>query len=328
MEQTHVIHFSADEQCRVIIGSWQGAVARYSLVQRTIAIVDSKVAALCDLYEHFHEVIVIEGGEGAKSIDVARGLWESLVEVGADRHTLLVGVGGGTITDLVGFVASTFMRGLKFLLLPTTLLGQVDAAVGGKCGVNLGGYKNMVGTFALPEEVVCDPQWLCSLPEREWRCGMAEIIKTAIVGDVQLFKLLEDNDLEKVMNDADLLSEVVARTVAVKCRVVNEDFREGGLRRVLNLGHTLAHAIESHTERYSHGEAVAVGLAYVARMAASRGELSAEDCGRIVSLLERYGLPTSVEMDMAQLEEAMMHDKKNKNGEIGWVVPRNIGDMI
>lgn len=328
MEQTHVIHFSADEQCRVTIGSWQGAVARYSLVQRTIAIVDSKVAALCDLYEHFHEVIVIEGGEGAKSIDVARGLWESLVEVGADRHTLLVGVGGGTITDLVGFVASTFMRGLKFLLLPTTLLGQVDAAVGGKCGVNLGGYKNMVGTFALPEEVVCDPQWLCSLPEREWRCGMAEIIKTAIVGDVQLFKLLEDNDLEKVMNDADLLSEVVARTVAVKCRVVNEDFREGGLRRVLNLGHTLAHAIESHTERYSHGEAVAVGLAYVARMAASRGELSAEDCGRIVSLLERYGLPTSVEMDMARLEEAMMHDKKNKNGEIGWVVPRNIGDMI
>lgn len=328
MEQTHVIHFSADEQCRVTIGSWQGAVARYSLVQRTIAIVDSKVAALCDLYEHFHEVIVIEGGEGAKSIDVARGLWESLVEVGADRHTLLVGVGGGTITDLVGFVASTFMRGLKFLLLPTTLLGQVDAAVGGKCGVNLGGYKNMVGTFALPEEVVCDPQWLCSLPEREWRCGIAEIIKTAIVGDVQLFKLLEDNDLEKVMNDADLLSEVVARTVAVKCRVVNEDFREGGLRRVLNLGHTLAHAIESHTERYSHGEAVAVGLAYVARMAASRGELSAEDCGRIVSLLERYGLPTSVEMDMAQLEEAMMHDKKNKNGEIGWVVPRNIGDMI
>ncbi len=328
MEQTHVIHFSADEQCRVIIGSWQGAVARYSLVQRTIAIVDSKVAALCDLYEHFHEVIVIEGGEGAKSIDVARGLWESLVEVGADRHTLLVGVGGGTITDLVGFVASTFMRGLKFLLLPTTLLGQVDAAVGGKCGVNLGGYKNMVGTFALPEEVVCDPQWLCSLPEREWRCGMAEVIKTAIVGDVQLFKLLEDNDLEKVMNDADLLSEVVARTVAVKCRVVNEDFREGGLRRVLNLGHTLAHAIESHTERYSHGEAVAVGLAYVARMAASRGELSVEDCGRIVSLLERYGLPTSVEMDMARLEEAMMHDKKNKNGEIGWVVPRNIGDMI
>lgn len=328
MEQTHVIHFSADEQCRVIIGSWQGVVARYSFVQRTIAIVDSKVAALCDLYEHFHEVIVIEGGEGAKSIDVARGLWESLVEVGADRHTLLVGVGGGTITDLVGFVASTFMRGLKFLLLPTTLLGQVDAAVGGKCGVNLGGYKNMVGTFALPEQVVCDPQWLCSLPEREWRCGMAEIIKTAIVGDVQLFKLLEDNDLEKVMNDADLLSEVVARTVAVKCRVVNEDFREGGLRRVLNLGHTLAHAIESHTERYSHGEAVAVGLAYVARMAASRGELSAEDCGRIVSLLERYGLPTSVEMDMARLEEAMMHDKKNKNGEIGWVVPRNIGDMI
>lgn len=328
MEQTHVIHFSADEQCRVTIGSWQKAVALCCSLRRTIAIVDSKVAAMCDLYEYFNEVIVIEGGEGTKSIDVARGLWESLVEVGADRHTLLVGVGGGTVTDLVGFVASTFMRGLKFLLLPTTLLGQVDAAVGGKCGVNLGGYKNMVGTFALPEEVVCDPQWLCSLPEREWRYGMAEIIKTAIVGDAQLFKLLEDNDLEGVMNDADLLSEIVARTVAVKCRVVNEDFREGGLRRVLNLGHTLAHAIESRTERYSHGEAVAVGLAYVARMAEERGELSADDCGRIVSLLERYGLPTSVEMDMAPLEEAMMHDKKNKNGEIGWVVPRNIGGMI
>ena len=328
MELNHTIHFAADKQCRVTIGSWPEVVAPYGLLLRTIAIVDSKVAASCDLYEYFHEVVVIEGGEGVKSIDVARGLWESLVEVGADRHTLLVGVGGGTVTDLVAFVASTFMRGLKFLLLPTTLLGQVDAAIGGKCGVNFGGYKNMVGAFSLPEEVVCDPQWLRTLPEREWRCGMAEIIKTAIVGDAELFELLENSTLEMVMSDDDLLAEIVAHSVAVKCRVVNEDFRESGLRRVLNLGHTMAHAIESRTEQYSHGEAVAVGIAYVARMATDRGELSAEDCGRIVNLLERYGLPTSVELDMESLREAMMHDKKNKNGEIGWVVPRNIGSMI
>ena len=327
MEQSYKIVHEGSKKCNVRIGEWARVVEPYTAIMRTIAIADEEVAREFDLSERFSEVVTIRGGEWCKSLDVVAGLWKDLVEMGADRHTVLVAIGGGTITDLVGFVASTYMRGVKLILLPTTLLGQVDAAIGGKCGVNLGGYKNMVGTFNLPGDVVCDPLWLSTLPEKEWRAGMAEVIKTAILGDAELFELLENTSLDEVRSDAELCGQIVARTVAVKCRVVNEDFRESGLRRVLNLGHTLAHAIEALTREFSHGEAVAIGLAYVAKMAVEQGTLSEEDCGRIVALLERYGLPTTTNLPKDALHEAMLHDKKNSNQQIKWVVPTGIGTM-
>ena len=327
MERNYKIAHEGGKECCVRIGGWEQVIEPYTTFVRTIAIVDEAVARNFDLFEHFSEVLTIGGGEGSKSLETAAGLWQTLIEMGVDRQAVLVGIGGGTITDLVGFVASTYMRGVKLILLPTTLLGQVDAAIGGKCGINLGGYKNMVGTFNLPSNVVCDPLWLSTLPEKEWRAGMAEVIKTAILGDAELFELLENTTLDEVRSDAELCGQIVARTVAVKCRVVNDDFRESGVRRVLNLGHTLAHAIESLTREFSHGEAVAVGLAYVSKMAVEQGALSEEDCGRIVAILERYGLPTITNLPEDELHEAMLHDKKNSNQQIKWVVPTGIGTM-
>ena len=185
----------------------------------------------------------------------------------------------------------------------------------------------MVGSFNLPSRVVCDPGWLATLPEREWRSGMAEVIKTAIIGDAQLFELLENSSLEEISTNYALCGEIIARSVAVKCAVVNQDFRESGARKVLNLGHTLGHAIEALTSDYSHGEAVAIGIAHAAQMAVEKGILSAEDCRRIVALLERYGLPTTTTLPAEELHQAMLHDKKNNRGQIGWVLPTGIGSL-
>ncbi|MBE6201066.1 MAG: 3-dehydroquinate synthase [Rikenellaceae bacterium] len=327
MDYTYKIDSKADQVSIIGIEDWTDTAQLYSGFMRTIAIVDQSVAMYDEIHELFGEVITIQGGERCKTLEMAAQLWQMLSEVGADRQSVLVGIGGGTICDLVGFVASTYMRGIKCLLVPTTLLAQVDAAIGGKCGINFGGLKNMVGTFNLPGKVVCDPAWLATLPEREWRSGMAEVIKTAIIGDAQLFELLENNSLEEISTDYALCGEIIARSVAVKCAVVNNDFRESGARKVLNLGHTLGHAIEALTSDYSHGEAVAIGIAHAAQMAVERGLLSAEDCRRIVALLERYGLPTTTTLPAEELHEAMLHDKKNNRGQIGWVLPTGIGSL-
>ena len=312
MDYTYKIDSKADQVSIIGIEDWQNTAQLYSGFMRTVAIVDQSVAMYDEIHELFGEVITIQGGEGCKTLEMAAQLWQMLCEVRADRQSVLVGIGGGTVCDLVGFVASTYMRGIKCLLVPTTLLAQVDAAIGGKCGINFGGLKNMVGTFNLPGKVVC---------------GMAEVIKTAIIGDAQLFELLENSSLEEISTDYALCGEIIARSVAVKCAVVNNDFRESGARKVLNLGHTLGHAIEALTGDYSHGEAVAIGIAHAAQMAVEKGILSAEDCGRIVALLERYGLPTTTTLSAEELHEAMLHDKKNNRGQIGWVLPTGIGSL-
>lgn len=328
MAHKYIIELEDRKQCKTTIGQWQGVVELYATFMRTIAVVDEAVAERFDIGEYLPEMVTFKGGELSKSMDMACQIWDMLVECGADRQTVLVAIGGGSVCDMVNFVASTYMRGIKVVLLPTTLLAQVDAAIGGKCGVNVGGYKNMVGTFNLPCDVVCDTQWLCSLPEREWRSGMAEVIKTAVVGDAELFEILEGATPQQIRTDEALCESVVARCVKVKSEIVTQDPYDKGVRKVLNLGHTLGHAIESLTGDYSHGEAVAVGLARVSKMAVEKGVMSEADCGRIVALLERYGLPTTVDLPEEQLLAAMLHDKKNAHGEIGWVLPRGIGNMI
>jgi 3-dehydroquinate synthase len=293
---------------------------------RVVAVVDRNVSHLCDRLG-VEELFVVDACEEAKSIDTAAQIWSRLVEVGADRNTFLLGIGGGITTDLVGFVAATYMRGIRFGLVPTTLLAQVDAAIGGKCGVNFGGYKNMVGAFAPARWVVCDVSLLYTLGHRELRSGMAEVIKTAILGDAALFALCEQNNIESLAGNDELFGEVVRRAAAVKCAVVQRDLLEGGERKKLNLGHTLAHAIESLTREYTHGEAVAIGLAYVAAKSLGEGLLSQGDHQRIVAVLQRYDLPTSVSLPEDDLWAAMGHDKKNKEGRIGWVLPTGIGEL-
>lgn len=322
MKQNYAIEFQDKKQCRVTIGPWQDVVAPYTTIMRTIAIVDEAVAERFDLGEHFHEMFTLSGGEQAKSVDMARQIWDMLVECQADRQTILVAIGGGSVCDLVGFVASTYMRGIKVVLLPTTLLAQVDAAIGGKCGVNVGGYKNMVGTFNLPGDVVCDTEWLCSLPEREWRSGMAEVIKTAIVGDNELLAILEQTTLDNIRSDKEMQENIVARCVKVKCDIVQQDPYDKGLRRKLNLGHTIGHAIESLTPCYSHGEAVAIGTAWIARKSAQEGRITPSEAERIVALLARYGLPTELPEELTEeaVLEAARHDKKSEKDAIQWVM--------
>ena len=294
---------------------------------RVVAVVDRNVSHLCSRLG-VEEFFVVDASEEAKTIDTAAKIWSHLVDVCADRNTFLLGIGGGIVTDLVGFVAATYMRGVRFGLVPTTLLAQVDAAIGGKCGVNFGGYKNMVGCFAPASWVVCDVRLLATLGHRELRSGMAEVVKTAILGDATLFALCEENNLDSLAGNDVVFGEVVRRAAAVKCAIVRRDLLEGGERRKLNLGHTLAHAIESLTREYTHGEAVAIGLAYVAAKSLHEGVLTQNDYNRIIEILHRYNLPTSVDLPEDDLWAAMDHDKKNKEGQIGWVLPTGIGELL
>ena len=287
----------------------------------TDAAVDRCHAALTAPYEK----ILIGRGEACKTLQTVEQIHRRLIELGADRHTFVLAVGGGIVTDTAGFAAATYMRGVPFGFVSTTLLGQVDASVGGKNGVNVGGYKNMAGSFMQPRFVVCDPSLLATLPEREFRAGLAEAVKAAVIGDAPLFGRLEGATFETLRSDAALLGAVVEGAIRVKAAIVERDERETGDRRLLNLGHTLAHAIEKCSDRMNHGEAVAVGLHLIAAAAVRRGLLDAAEGARIGMLLGRLGFdlrpPVSVERLLAEVGK----DKKSEGSQLHVVVPRAIG---
>lgn len=272
-----------------------------------------------NVYTHYRslfdgqQTIVMEAGESAKTFQTYGQICRQLFELGADRTTLLVGVGGGVVTDMAGFVGATYMRGIAFGFVATTLMAQVDASLGGKNGVDMDGYKNIVGTFAEPEFVLCDPLFFSTLPERERAAGYAEVIKYALLDGLSL---LDDRD-------------VVARCVQIKLAIVDEDFREGGRRKLLNLGHTFAHGIEKCTTRYNHGEAVAIGLCIMARISNALGHLSKGEVQTIHSVVEHHGLPTMHEgVDAEELLSAAKLDKKRAADGLDMVLLRAIGDPI
>ena len=293
--------------------------------RRVVVITDSNVHrchhALIDSYEH----IIIGLGEQAKSFATVERLYRTLIEMGVDRNCFLLGIGGGIVTDITGYVASTYMRGLEFGFVSTTLLGQVDASVGGKNGINVGGYKNMVGTFSQPKFVVCDVKLLASLPDREFLSGLAEVIKAAIIGNAHLFEVLEQVDLESLGKNPTLLEQIVESALEVKIAVVSADERESGLRRVLNLGHTVAHAIEKSSTRYNHGEAVAIGLVCVTEASQRAGLISAEDAERIRALITAFGFELELPVAMSRLLKEMQKDKKRDGGSLHIILPKAIG---
>ena len=295
--------------------------------KRVIVISDSNIDRthhnLVLPYDH----IFIGQGEQAKSLTTLDEIYRKLIELGADRSTFILGIGGGIVTDIAGFVAATYMRGVEFGFITTTLLGAVDASLGGKNGVNIGGFKNMVGTFSQPKFVICDVSLLHTLPAREFRAGLAEVIKTAILGDKELFEILERTSFEQLRQNDELLQEVIARSMQVKASVVSEDECESGRRRILNLGHTIAHAIEKCTHKYSHGEAVAIGLHQITRYALEQGIIPSTDAERILALLERYGFETELPIERRQLLEAIKGDKKRKGNSLHVIIPTAIGDV-
>ena len=206
-----------------------------------------------------------------------QNIYARLMEIGADRSTLLVGIGGGIVTDITGFVATTYMRGMDFGFVATTLLAQVDASVGGKNGVNILNYKNMVGTFAQPSFVISDVAFLRTLPHRELHAGMGEVVKMAIIGDEELFNFIEENISASCYTNIDTMQRIVLDSIRLKADIVDRDECEKGIRRVLNLGHTIAHAIEKCTHKLNHGEAVAVGISKISHISNAMGILSNED---------------------------------------------------
>ncbi|MCP4664736.1 MAG: 3-dehydroquinate synthase, partial [Deltaproteobacteria bacterium] len=226
-----------------------------------------------------------------------------------------------------GFVASVYMRGVRFGFVSTTLLSQVDASVGGKNGVNFRGYKNMVGVFSQPEFVICDTDLLGTLPEREIRCGLAEVVKHAAIADPDLFSYLEKNAEKALLLDAGVIEKLVYASVVIKSSVVNRDEREKGERMKLNFGHTLGHAIE-RVAGVPHGEAVSVGMAAAAELSKKRGYLSDEDAERIEALLRQLKLPTRLELDGDRVLDALKKDKKRKGDSIHFVFLHGIGNAV
>jgi 3-dehydroquinate synthase len=277
------------------------------------------------------DILVAEAGEQSKSPEVAADLWEQLLDQGADRKTVVIALGGGVVGDLAGFVAATFSRGLRFVQVPTTLLAQVDSSVGGKVGVNLPGGKNMVGAFWQPRGVIVDVAVLESLPEREFRAGLAEVVKYGVIQDAEFFAYLEEN-LESInRRDAAALTYIVKRCCRLKADVVEQDEREeSGLRSILNYGHTFGHAFEAGTgyEELLHGEGVAIGMMCAARLAERLGRVDATFVARQQKLLEAFRMPLDVpDVERDELIELMYRDKKTERGRLRFVLPTRLGHV-
>lgn len=266
-------------------------------------------------------------GEGGKTVDTVVELFRSLLAVEADRGIFLVGIGGGIVCDVTGFLASTFLRGVRFGFVATTLLAQVDASVGGKNGVNVDGYKNIMGVFNQPEFVLCPTDALATLPPAELRCGLAEILKHILIADGAMLPYLEAHAEAALAADPAVLRTLVAHSVRIKAGVVNRDERETGERRKLNFGHTLGHAVEK-LQRVPHGEAVGIGTALAVRLSARRGLLSDQDAARVEALLARLGLATRPSVDAEAIIGTMRHDKKRAGDRIHFVFLAALGRAV
>ena len=274
------------------------------------------------------EVLIFPGGEANKRLSAVEGLAEQMLERGADRSSMVIGFGGGIVTDVGGFLAAIFMRGVPVLQAPTTLLAQVDAGTGGKTGVNLVKGKNLIGSFHQPVAVLIDPDVLSSLPPREYKAGLFEVIKCGIIRDRSLFDLLDHQRDEILALQPGVTDQLIAAAVNIKAEVVTADEREGDLRRILNFGHTIGHAIEAETAyvRLLHGEAVAWGMLAATRLADLTGTLKGTDADHIARVITSYGpLPAIGDLQPDRLLARLSHDKKTLQGKVHFVLPSTIG---
>lgn len=275
--------------------------------------------------KHVH---LFDDAETAKNLSTVENVAHMLVRAGADRRSLLVAVGGGVVGDVGGFVAASYLRGVALVQVPTTLVAQVDSAIGGKTGVNLAEGKNLVGAFYPPRLVLADPQALATLPEREFRGGLAEVIKYGVIADAKLFAFLERKMDAILRRDASALEHVIRRSIEIKARVVGKDERESGLREILNFGHTFGHALESVTRyrRFQHGEAIAWGMMCAALLGHEAAGMPADGVSRIVALVRRIGpLPAWPQVRPAEILRAMHADKKAHDGNLRFVLSGKIG---
>ena len=316
---------SIKQKSEIFVGRVEDGLKRYAQNRRIVVITDANIDRLYHDIINKYEHIIIGYGEGIKNLITVQNIYARLMEIGADRSTLLVGIGGGIVTDITGFVATTYMRGLDFGFVATTLLAQVDASVGGKNGVNILNYKNMVGTFAQPSFVISDVAFLRTLPHRELHAGMGEVVKMAIIGDEELFNFIEENISASCYTNIDTMQRIVLDSIRLKADIVDRDECEKGIRRVLNLGHTIAHAIEKCTHKLNHGEAVAVGISKISHISNAMGILSNEDMQRIDDLLQKIGFSLEIPVPLSDVIREVRHDKKKSNNLLRIVLPERIG---
>ena len=333
-ERSYGIHI-----CDGLLGRLPELLRPLDLGRRCAIITDTKVgkryaAAVRDTLAAADwnvSVHTVPSGERSKSLRIAGKLYEALADARLNRRSFVLALGGGVVGDLAGFIAATYLRGVDFVQVPTTLLAMVDSSVGGKVAIDLPQGKNLVGSFYQPRIVVADTATLATLPKREFRAGVAEVIKYGVIYDAALFAELE-RDLPALMaKDAGVLARVIARCCEIKADVVSKDERESGLREILNFGHTVGHGFEAVTAygRYLHGEALAIGMVAAARLSQKHGGLAAADADRIEALLRRAGFdlnPPDVSFD--QLLGAMRSDKKARDGGLRFVLARRIGEVF
>lgn len=293
--------------------------------QTTVLITDTHLAAAhAKLFKGWN-LIVLNAGEEYKVQATVDNLIQQLIAMHADRTWTLVGVGGGVVTDITGYVASIYLRGLRFGFVPTTLLAMVDAAIGGKNGIDVGVYKNMVGTINQPQFLLYDVALLKTLPENEWRNGFAEIIKHAAILDAAMFKDLEKKAVSHFQKDKAALQKLVQRNALLKAKVVKEDEFEKDKRRLLNFGHTLGHAVE---KQYAlmHGEAVAIGMAFAAKLSADL--LPFKNKEKLIQIIDRYGLPVTAGYNKQKVFDVLVSDKKREGEQMNFVLLEKIGKAV
>lgn len=295
---------------------------------KVLLVTDENVGALyADKIAGF-DVVKIPAGETSKNLREAENLYTRAIESRLDRKSAIVALGGGVVGDLAGFVAATYLRGINFVQVPTTLLAQVDSSVGGKTAVNHKLGKNLIGAFYQPRAVFIDIATLKTLPERELKAGLAEVVKYGIISDENFFNYLEENVDKILSRNAEVLAQIVRRSCEIKAEVVSLDEKENGLRRILNFGHTIAHAVEEETgyEKYNHGEAVAIGMLGAAFISEKIGAASHVTVERLENLIARLCLQSYCEgVSVDKLYAAFFRDKKTVGGKINWVVMKKIG---
>jgi len=312
---------------RILIGESIDNLQKYTEGRKLFIITDRNVERLYKDHLPTAPVYIIEPGEKSKNLQTIIEIYRWLLAKDADRSSFIVGVGGGVVCDLAGFVASTFVRGIDFGFVATTLLAQVDASVGGKNGVDLDGYKNIIGTFNQPKFVICDTSMLKTLPSLEFSNGMAEVVKHALIADSEKFDFIEKNIESILALDSKMVEYLVTRSINIKASIVETDERERGLRRVLNLGHTWGHAVEKLTG-LPHGQSVSIGLAFSANLSVKKGLMSIVERDRLLKLLINLGLTTKANINPSEVFEVLLKDKKRENDFVHFVLMKGIGSVV
>jgi 3-dehydroquinate synthase len=320
---THIIRVRTGES-RIILGESLTQLKKYIADRKYVIITDEQVYKLYGEVFPDHDVIVISTGERIKTLDTVETIYRKFLDFELDRSSFVVAIGGGIVCDIAGFAASTYLRGIDFGFVPTTLLAQVDASVGGKNGVNFLGYKNIIGVFSQPEFVLIDFSLLKTLEKQQLGCGFAEAIKHGAIADSSLFAFMEEHADDIKNLEFKSLERIVNDSIVIKSSIVNNDEKEKGERRKLNFGHTFGHALEK-TLGLPHGEAVSIGMVVAAMLSTTLGSITDSEVKRLTKLLDVFDLPITIDVEKTRLKDAIRKDKKRYGDSIKFVLLEEIG---